>query len=187
MANKIDIISNALVLLGHDTINSLSDPGRVVRVAVSLYDDIKEDELTSSNWTFAKVQAQLAKLTVGPIDEFENAYQLPSDLLKVLYIRPRVRYKIYGDKLFTNESGSVFINYIANVGEAMFPPSFARMLTFALAIDESIPIREGFTVSEVLDKRYLKHRGRATQADSSQTPQDRLASNPLLAARLGGG
>ncbi len=186
MASKIDIISNALLILGHDTINSLSDPGRVVRIAVSLYDDIKEDELTSSNWTFAKQQAQLAKLSVGPIDQFESAYQLPSDLLKVLYITPRVRYKIYGDKLYTNESGAVFINYIANVSETMFTPTFSRMLSMALAVDESIPIREGFTTSQLLEQRYLKRRARATQTDSSQNPQDRIASNPLLAARLGG-
>lgn len=154
---------------------------------MNLYDDIKQDELTSSNWTFAKQQAQLAKLTVGPIDGFASAYQVPADMLKVLYITPRVNYKIYGDKLYTNESGVVFMNYIANVGEAMFTPSFARMLTFALAVDESIPVRDGFTVSQVLEQRYLKQRSRATQADSSQNPQDRISSNPFFRARLGGG
>ena len=66
MSSKIDIISQALLLLGHDTINSLSDPGRVVRVAVSLYDDVKQDELTSSNWSFARFKVQLAQLTTAP-------------------------------------------------------------------------------------------------------------------------
>lgn len=186
MASKIDIISRALLLLGHDTINSLNDPGRVVRVAVNLYDDIKETELESSNWTFAKFKAQLAKLTTPPIDEFESAYQLPSDLLKVLKIKPRVNYKIYQDQLYTNETGTIFIDYIANIGEDRFSSSFTRMLELALANNYSIPIKEEVTTSQILEDRYRKARNRALKNDSSQAPQDPIASSPFIAARLGG-
>ena len=186
MASKINIISNALLLLGHDTINSLSDPGRVVRIAISLYDDIKQDELASSNWNFAKRKAQLAKLTTAPIDEFSNAYQLPSDLLKVLKIKPMVNYRLYGNQLYTNESGAIYIDYIANVGESEFTPSFSRMLSMALAVDESIPVREGFTTSQILAQRYQQRRNRATFMDSTQSPQDKIASSPFIHARFGG-
>lgn len=186
IASKIDIISRALLLTGHDTINSLTDPGRVVRVAVNLYDDAKETELKSSNWTFATFKAQLAKLTTDPLDEFQSAYQLPSDLLKVIKISPRARYKIYQDQLYTNQSGEIIIDYIANVGEARFTPDFSKMLQYALAYDYGIPIREEFTTVQLLEQRYLRARNRAVQNDSSQAPQDRIVSNPFIAARLGG-
>jgi hypothetical protein len=185
MATKLSIISNSLLILGHDVLTSLSDSGRVARIAINLYDDIKQDELTSSNWNFAKQKVQLAKLTTDPVDEFSSAYQLPSDLLKLLKITPRTNYRIYGDKLYTNESGVIFADYIANVGEETFPPTFSRMLSMALAADEAIPVREDFATSQLLEQRYIKRRNRAVQADSSQTPQDRIASNPFIAARQG--
>lgn len=185
MSSKIDIISQALLLLGHDTINSLSDPGRVVRVAVSLYDDVKQDELTSSNWSFARFKVQLAQLTTAPPDEFTYAYQLPSDCLKVLFIKPRSRYKVYQDQIYTNSNGPLYIDYIANVGEDRFTASFTRMLALSLAANYAIPIRDGFTTSQLLEQRYSAARARATQADSSQQTQDIIVSNPFIAARNG--
>ena len=174
------------MLTGHDTINSLNDPGRVVRVAVNLYDDAKEAALTSSNWSFARFKAQLSKLTTDPIDQYESAYQLPSDLLKVLYVLPRVNYKIYQDQVYTNATGALYVDYIANVSEARFSPDFSRYLSYLLAADYGIPIREGFTTSQLLEQRAVKMKNQATQNDSSQAPQDRLASSPFIAARRGG-
>lgn len=188
MASKIDLISRALLLTGHDTINSLSQPGRVARVAINLYDDAKESELKNADWTFAHFKVQLSKLVAEPIDEFESQYQLPSDLLKVIYIKPRVRYKIYeGDKLYTNETGTIFLDYVANVSEARMPGDFSRMLELALASDYGIPIREGFTTSQLLRQRYDIARRRALQNDASQQPLDPIRSNPFIAARFGGG
>jgi len=187
MATKIEIISRALLLIGHDTLNTLNDKGYPQRVANNLYDDAKQTELSSSNWTFARKKAQLAKLTTDPIDEFDSAYQLPPDLLKVLRVKPGGRYKIYGDQLFTNQSGEIFINYIANVPESKFTPAFTKMFQYALALDYGIPIREGFSVSQLTEQRYAKARRLATQIDSSQEPQDRIRSNPFVAARFGGG
>lgn len=184
MASKIDIISNALLLLGHDTLQSLSEPGRVARVAINLYDDIKQTELTSSNWTFAKFKVQLSKLTTDPIDEFSSAYQLPADLLKVLWINPRVRYKVYQDQIYTNETGTIFMDYIANVSEARFSSTFSRMLSLSLAVNYGIPIREGITTSQLLETRYIRARHMATQADSSQNPQDRIAQAPFITVRF---
>lgn len=158
----------------------------MVRVAVALYDDAKQSELASSNWTFAKKKAQLAKLTVGPIDEFSSAYQLPADYLRALYIKPRVRYKIYGDQIYTNATGTLFLDYVANVSEDNFSPAFTKMFQYALAFDYGIPIREGFSVSEIEERRYQVARFRATQQDSSGNPQDKIASNPFVAARFGG-
>lgn len=183
--SKIDNISGALLLIGHDTINSLNDPGYPVRVAVNLYDDIVQSELTDSNWTFARKKVLLAQLTTDPLDEFDNAFQLPTDMLKVLFIRPRTRYKIYGDELFTNVGGSVFLDYISNVGEAEWTPTFVQMVKYALALNWGIPIKGGFTTTESLQKRYDIRAARARAADSSQNPQDPIRSNPFVAARLG--
>ena len=59
------------------------------------------------------------------------------------------------------------------------------MLALSLAANYAIPIRDGFTTSQLLEQRYSTARARATQADSSQQTQDRIVSNPFIAARNG--
>lgn len=185
MSSKIDIISSALLLLGHDSINSLTDPGYPNRVAQNTYDNMVQFELTKSNWTFARVKVQLAQLVTDPVDEFDNAFQLPADRLKVLFIRPRVRYKIYRDQIFTNASGPMFLDYIANVGEDEWPPSFTHMTILALAANWGLPIREGVITAKLLEARYNEASRTARTVDSTQNPQDPIRSNPFVAARLG--
>ena len=185
MSSKVDIISSALLLLGHDSINSLTDPGYPNRVAQNTYDNMVQFELTKSNWTFARVKVQLGKLVTGPVDEFDNAFQLPADRLKVLFIRPRVRYKIYRDQIFTNASGPMFLDYIANVGEDEWPPSFTHMTILALASNWGLPIREGVITAKVLKENYIEASRTARTVDSTQNPQDPIRSNPFVAARLG--
>lgn len=183
--SKLDNISSALLLIGHDTLNSLNDPGYPNRVAVNTYDNIVQTEISKSNWTFARVKVQLAQLVTDPVDEFSNAYQLPSDRLRVLFIRPMSRYKIYRDKLFTNVGGTLFLDYIANVGEDEWPPSFTQMIIYALAANWAIPIRDGVTTKKELRAEYTDLARSARADDSSQNPQDRIRSNPFVAARLG--
>jgi len=183
--SKIDNISSALLLIGHDTLNSLDDPGYPNRVALNTYDNIVQTEISKSNWTFARIKVQLAQITTDPVDEFSNAFQLPSDRLRVLFIRPMSRYKIYRDQLFTNSSGPLFLDYIANVGEDEWPPPFTQMIVYALAANWGIPIRDGVTTREILRAEYTDLARAARADDSSQNPQDRIRSNPFVAARLG--
>ena len=185
--SKIDNISSALLLIGHDTINSLNDPGYPSRVAVNTYDAIVQTELTKSNWTFARRKVQLAQLTTDPVDEFDNAFQIPADLLKVLFIKPRSRYKIYGKQLYTNSSGEIFLDYIANVGEDEWPPSFNLLIQYALATNWAIPIKEGLNTMDALRTKYIELARIARADDSSQNPQDRIASSPFVTARAGNG
>lgn len=185
--SKIDNISSALLLIGHDTINSLNDPGYPSRVAVNTYDAIVQAEITKSNWTFARRKVQLAQLTTDPVDEFDNAFQVPSDSLKILFIKPRSRYKIYGNQLYTNISGAVFLDYIANVGEDEWPPSFTLLIQYALATNWAIPIKEGLNTMDALRTKYVELARVARADDSSQNPQDRIASSPFVQARLGNG
>lgn len=183
--SKIDNISNALLLIGHDTINSLDDPGYPNRVAVNTYDIIVQTELTKSNWTFAHRKVQLAQLAEDPVDEFDNSFQLPTDMLKVWFIRPRSRYKIYGDKLYTNASGPLFLDYFANVGEDEWTPAFTMTVVYALAMNWGIPIRDGVITKTEMKREYIDLSRIARAADSMQEPQDPIRSNPFVAARLG--
>ena len=88
MASKIDLISNALILIGDTPINSLTGGSRRETVANNLYDNIVQNELTKYRWGFARRKAQISRLTDTPVDPngWKSIYQLPTDNLEFLLI-----------------------------------------------------------------------------------------------------
>ena len=74
MAAKINLISNALILIGDLPITSLVGDTRAQVVASNLYDNIVQNELTKYRWGFARKKAQLAKLSLIHISEPTRPY-----------------------------------------------------------------------------------------------------------------
>jgi hypothetical protein len=54
MASKIQLISNALILIGDLPITSLEGNSRAQTVANNLYDNIVQNEMTKFRWGFAR-------------------------------------------------------------------------------------------------------------------------------------
>ena len=99
MAEKIKLISNALILIGDLPVTSLSGNSRAETVANNLYDNIVQNEISKYRWGFATRRAQLALTAEVPIgNEFQNSFQLPPDLLVLTKIDSSANYKMYGDK-----------------------------------------------------------------------------------------
>ena len=67
MSSKIQLISNALILIGDLPVTSLSGNSRAEPVANNLYDNIVQNELTKFRWGFARKQAQLSLTVEEPI------------------------------------------------------------------------------------------------------------------------
>jgi len=106
MASKIDLISNALILIGDTPINALTGGSRRETVANNLYDNIVQNELTKHRWGFARRKAQISLLTDTPVDPngWRSIYQLPTDLLFLITVTPDSNYQIYGDKVYSNST-----------------------------------------------------------------------------------
>ena len=184
MASKLDLISNALILIGDKPLNSLDESTRRAVVGVNLYDNIKEDELTKFKWSFARQKAQISQTTTTPTNEFQYEYQLPTDMLKPLFVDPSIMYRLYGDKLYTNSGGPLYADYIANVSESFFSPSFAKLMEYALAEAFAMGIRDSAAARDEMSKKYLKQAQAARFDDAQQQPQETLQSRPFIDARL---
>lgn len=183
MATKINTISNALLLIGDDTINNLADGSQRGRVASALYDNIYEAELSTHPWYFARAVSQLAKLTeASTIDRWRNIFQLPTDLISIITFNPSSDYEIYGNKVYSNMN-TLQIDYIAKVSESKWPGYFAKLMEYALAKEFAIPIRENTTTSELMYKMYLGMGQKARALDSKQKIQRPIQSTPFLNVR----
>ena len=85
---RVQIISNALMQLGHKPITSLSGGDSLVVAADQIYDIKITSVLTRSNWRFATQIQQLSQLAEAPPKPWKTAYQLPAGYLKMLILYP---------------------------------------------------------------------------------------------------
>lgn len=183
MASKIQLISNALILIGDLPITSLSGNTRAETVANALYDNIVQNELSKFRWGFARKQAQLSLSVDAPISEWQSIYQLPADMLNLIKLDPSINYQILGDKVYCNYSGALYCDYIANVSEATWPAYFAKMIEYALAMDFAPSIRDSASSMELLANQYLNASRMARFTDSQQHPQTAIQDRPFINVR----
>lgn len=184
MAEKIKLISNALILIGDLPVTSLSGNSRAETVANNLYDNIVQSEMSKYRWGFSRRTAQLAMTPQTPVGtEYQNMFQLPSDLINVIKLDPAVRYRIYGDKVYTNTSGPLYIDYTANVPESEWPVYFAKMIEYALAMDFAPSIRDSAASAEINANKYVNASRMARYTDSQQYPTEPMRSQPFINVR----
>jgi hypothetical protein len=184
MAEKIKLISNALILIGDMPITSLSGNNRAQTVANNLYDNIVQNELTKHRWGFAKRKAHLALTTETPVgDEFKHVFQIPTDLLVLIKIDPYVNYRIYGDKIHANTSGPLYAEYTANVREGEWPVYFAKMVEYALAMDFAPSIRDSAASADMNASKYINASRMARYADAQQHLTIPLRDQPFISVR----
>ena len=176
MSSKIQLISNALILIGDLPITSLSGNTRAEVVANALYDNIVQNELSKFRWGFARKQAQLSLTATTPIGtEWQSAYQLPATMLTLIKLSPSINYQILGDK--------VYCDYIDNVSESEWPVYFSKMIEYALAMDFAPSIRDSASSMQLLANQYLNASRMARFTDSQQHPQTPIQDRPFINVR----
>lgn len=186
MASKIQLISNALILIGDTPITSIDGGTRRETVARNLYDNIVENELTKHRWGFARRIAQMALTTETPIDysqRWRSIYQLPTDLLFLINVTPDNQYQIYGDKVYSTTAVELYADYIAKVPESEWPVYFSKMIEYALAMDFAASIRDSSSARAEMAAAYVNQSRMARFTDSQQHPTERIVSNPFTTVR----
>ena len=177
MAQKIEIISNAMVLIGANPISNL-DEGTEGRVAEALYENTYRGLIANHSWRFATKKARLARISEPPLNEFRYQYQLPSDLVTVFKVQDQTIYEIYGDKIYSDQE-EVYIDYRYRVPETLLPDYYVLTLQFLLAAQFAIPITDNSQRAQVYNQMYEDQLKRAKGVDSSARPQTPIQDDPL--------
>lgn len=180
---KISLISDALVLLGEKPASSLTENRYGVTVGANLFEGIYENELCSNRWRFAMTKDALSQLVDAPLNEWQYAYQLPTDMLLPIGVYPSSGYEIYADHLYTNQS-SVELDHMFKPDVSEIPAYFAQLMRYALARDMIKPITESDQGVQIMQAKYAIQRDRAMFADSQGRPNRSIAHSPFTAGRV---
>lgn len=187
--SKIELISNALILIGDAPISSLSDPGAGAIAAANLYDSTYRNMLSIHRWRFAVKTARLSRLVAEPDTGFQYQFQLPTDHLYLIRVKSGVNrgstrdFEIYEDKLHTNRS-DVYIDYIYLVAEDKLPAWFAKAMEFHLASLLAIPVTGNSTRADYYRAQYEMQLKRAKHADASERPNVEIEDKPFIDVRF---
>lgn len=187
MASSIDIASNALVLIGDNPISSFDDPGAGAQAATNLYQSAKEKLLSEHPWSFALKQQRLSKLSQNPdtLTNFRNAFQLPTDLIRLWSIKSHSNYDIIGSLVYSNEN-ELLATYVFDVDEVNLPPHFVEAFENVLASKFALSVTEDRAKSETFKKISIQSTAQAMAVDSQSRPQQPIIDSPLIDARMGG-
>lgn len=184
--SETSIANAALTLLGERLISSIDDNTKTAKLVNERYTPIREDLLRSHPWNFATQRVELGADATAPVWGFDFAYQMPSDLLRLLTVEnPGKReYRVEGRRIVTDISAPLQIEYTASITDpqlmdVMFRQAFAGAL--AADIAESLT---GTTskVDQMLAIRDAKIR-MARYPDGQETTPRQIESCEWLDAR----
>ena len=189
MATKVSICSNALLLLGGKTINSLDEGTDRASLASNLYDSVRDSLLRSHPWNCAVKRVILAPDTETPAFDYTAQFTLPGDWLKTISVGPdgyEVDYKHESGKILANGT-SLALRYISrNDNEATWDSMLVHAMELKMAAEMAYPITGSASMADLMNGKLLQHLKAARAVDGQDDPPQTLGDFRLLNARFGG-
>lgn len=186
MSSKVDIVSNALLLVGHTAISSFdADQGAGATVGSALYDTTLQYLLSTTYWRFSVKQQQLSRLSATPLKNWQYAFQVPTDAITIHRVTPRVNYQIFEDKLYSN-ANELYADYTYQVAAEDLPQYFVQIFQYKLAADFAISITNDVQKNALYEQKFAREIKIAMAADAKSHPPEPILDQPFTDVRLYG-
>lgn len=200
---KVELVNQALRLIGSEAITSFDEQSDLAETCSSLFDDTINALQSSYPWRFTLEKQQLSRLLDPPINEWTYAHALmPGQLLlRQLFpsaqvgARPVTEYEVFGTRVFSHQP-TLWADYQVARDPATWPAYFRNLARHALAAVLAIPVAESAERADYYDRKAFGSpsegrtgglMGEARRLDAQQQPPQMVDNFPLIAARQGGG
>jgi len=187
--SDVSICNLALQKLGSTRITSLSDDSREARSVNSCYEHLRDSELRRYKWNFAKKRATLAPSAVTPDFDFDYAFPLPTDFLRLLppaTLNLDWQIESHEDRpsILTNDGDTLEIQYIAQITDpTQFDLCFVEMLACRIADHCCEEITQSTQKKEAAKMDYRFARDEARRANAFENSSEVDPEDSWLAAR----
>ncbi len=194
MPSEVDIVNDALVMLGERPIVSLNDSSDVALTMKTLYPSSRDAVLREHSWRFALWRTQLTQLSGSPPFGYKWAFQLPNDYLALAM--PNGFWGETTDDAFTIEAGMLFtdsthqgvpyafIRYVRRITDPnKFDVLFIHALSAHLAWDAAIPITGNPTLMTAMRDLFHERLQEARNTDAMEQTPERIYSDELTGIR----
>lgn len=190
MATGVSICSNALLMLGAQTINDFADQDNLDRakLCANLYPTVRDDMLRAHPWNCCVKRAVLAPDAVAPSFGYDQSFELPADFMRVLEVGAngcQIDYLVEGRTIQANttalELRYVFRNDVENTWDA----HLVKLVTLAMAAAMAYPVTQSAAMQQTMEQKLETSLRRARSVDGQEDPPQTLGDERLYAARFG--
>ena len=178
---RIQLVSNALLLLGDRPISSLTDATTGATLGANLFETTYLSMLQYHSWRFAVKTQELPRLSATPETRYSYAFQLPADFLYVVK-GDSSQFEVYENTIHCS-SQSFQLDYVKRVEEDLLPAYFAKALEYNLAFQFAVPLTGDMAKGQYYQKVYIDAIRKAKMADSSQYPEIGVHDQPYVNIR----
>ena len=188
MATGVSICSNALLMLGAQTINDFQEPVDRAKLAANLYPTIRDDLLRTHPWNCTIKRVLLAPDATPPAFGYANQFELPADFLRVLEVGQagiQIDYLVEGRSILADatsvELRYVYLNEVENTWDA----SLVGLLTLAMACAMAYPITQSAALQSTFEQKLSMAKKVARAVDGQEDPPQTLGDERLYGSRFG--
>ena len=192
MASVVNMCNSALNLLGASTISALTDDTKNARLCNQRYEPVRNRVFRSHAWNCLHKRVQLAQNSTAPVVEYDHAYALPSDCLRVLKINngstdsilTNLDYKLEGRNIVT-DIDTVFLIYISlDTDPNNYDTYLRESISHQLAADLAYAITNNATLANNYMARADERLREARFIDATENSLGTIEANEFTDARL---
>ena len=187
MASVIDICSNALLLVGAQTISALDEGNDRARLVANLYDGVKNAVIRSHPWNCCIKRVALAPLSESPAFDYAYQFLLPPDCAKILQVgeyRQEIDYRIEAGCILADET-AVFLKYVSkDIDESQFDDLLSDAIMYAMASRVAYPLTQSATLQQTMEQKLAMVMREARSVDGQDDPPETLGDNALVNSRF---
>jgi len=192
MASVVNICNSALNLLGASTIAALTDDTKNARLCNQRYEPVRNRVFRSHAWNCLHKRVQLAQNSTAPVVEYDHAYALPSDCLRVLKIhngttdsiKTALDYKLEGRNIVT-DLDTIFLIYIAlDTDPNNYDTYLRESISHQLSADLAYAITNNATLANQYMARADERLREARFIDATENSLGTIEANEFTDARL---
>jgi hypothetical protein len=177
--SKAGIANRALEDLGQPPL--VTDPDALQEyehadTVLRAYDDLIDDALTDTNWSFNTTRVTLSPDPTPPAFGYAYRYALPGDCLKVWALDEKTHgkrpdYKVEGGYILFNDGGGLNLIYLRPVYDpTQFSGDFAIALAARIAEACALKILGSGESADWFAKRAMRKTEDAASSESQQNP-----------------
>jgi len=184
--SKVNMISNAIALLGHAPISSLTNGDQMVVAAEQAFDMLLPAILAQNNWRFATQIQQLSESVEVPPIPWQTIYLLPAGWLKTIRVYPNIYvWDIYeNSKVYAQYSGEWFMEYVFQPDISKLPPHFVQYFVYEIAAYLALSSAQRPDFYAPLEAKRTTAYAMCAAVEAQNRPQFTQATFPVLNNRM---
>lgn len=192
MATGVTICSNALLMLGAQTINDFADQNNLDRakLCANLYPSQRDSVLRAHPWNCCIKRIVLAPLAQAPAFGYSAAFQLPADCLRVLGVGTggqQIDYLVESRTILADTMVLELRYVFANEVEATWDSHLVDLMTAKMAAVLAYPVTQSTSERDSRNADFQQLLRQSKAVDGQEDPPQTLGNEHLLASRFGNG